>query len=108
MALDQSMTTQRPTFGHTINNEYTMANILKKRTTRKTESNTDLQREFKPIEEVGGLPVIAEDFMCTYTSISVLPDQFFKATVKYAPYFAPGILEDNRSLGDNNANAVAS
>ena len=73
MALDQSMATQRPTYGHTTNNEYTMATSLIERTTTKTKSNTDLPREFKPIEEVGGMAVIAKDFMCTYTLISVLP-----------------------------------
>ena len=53
------------------------------------------------------MAVITKDLKCTHTSISVLLDQFFKATVKYAPYFAPSILEENRSLGDNNANDVA-
>ena len=76
MAVDQSMATQRATYGHTNNNRYTMAKILKKRTTRKTESHTRLPKEYKPIEEVGGMLVIAKDFLCTVTSISALPDIF--------------------------------
>ena len=75
MALDQSMATQRPTYGHNTNNKYTMATSLIERTTTNTKSNTDLPREFKPIEEVRGMAVIAKDFMC-YTSISVLSDHF--------------------------------
>ena len=38
MALDQSMATQRPTYGHTTNNYDTMATSLIQRTTTKTKS----------------------------------------------------------------------
>ena len=72
MALDQSMATG-----------------LIQRTTTKTKSNTDLPREFKPIEEVGGMAAIAKHLMCTYTLISVLPDQFFKATENKLPILRP-------------------
>ena len=51
--------------------------------------------------------MIPMDFVCGATSVSMLPGSFCSRMVRFALYFAPGILEDNHTLRQNTVTTIA-
>ena len=107
IVVDRFMATQRPLYGHTDNNKYTMAKSLK----TDSEENRIQPTSPKIVHTNRGnrRNVSHSERLSVHHHLDLRPTRhFFGATVKYAPYFTPNILEDNRSLRDNNAKAVVS
>jgi len=74
----------------------------------KSSKNLVLPREFSAIEERGRKTVIAKDFFFGRTSLSLLPLEWYRLTVKYQSYFVKGTVADYLALGlPTNANVAS-